>query len=419
MHSSLICTKFVPNYFWYNSMAITDAWLRATQGKPYKGKAEITHRDGLGVRISPRGKVSWILRVMFNGKPVKMKLGEYPALKMRDALRERDKKVELLQMGVDPRSGINVADKTKPSTIDELIEYWVVNHGRENVKQWRALQRMFATDVSPYLGAYQAKVLELSDYMPIFQKAKIRVSAKHAANLMSRFKQVLSYAVRHGLLKYNVLAELKKSDVGIAATPKKGKQTESGIHALWGAIDNIGVHESNKNFLRLMMIFANRSNELRLAKKADFDLNNKVWTVPEENNKARKKQGGAIRRAIPPLAEHIIRAQFAIWPDLEIMFPPVVKIEDRPMSANTPVDFGAKLADEIEGQGYPRTTNHDMRRTARNMWEAMGVPFHVAETMLGHKVHRGVQSHYLDYDYLTEQTSAYARWAEYIIKEKS
>lgn len=54
-----------------------------------------------------------------------------------------------------------------------------------------------------------------------------------------------------------------------------------------------------------MLIFANRSNELRLAKKADFDLEKRVWTVPEENNKVRKKQGGAIRRAIPPLAEKL------------------------------------------------------------------------------------------------------------------
>ncbi|CSA57514.1 integrase [Vibrio cholerae] len=87
--------------------------------------------------------------------------------------------------------------------------------------------------------------------------------------------------------------------------------------------------------------------------------------------------------------------QFAIWPNHTMMFPPVNTEQDRPMSANVPVDFGSKLADRIEELGFPRTTNHDMRRTARNIWESMGVPYHVAETMLGHKVHTGVQSHYL------------------------
>ncbi|OEE41575.1 tyrosine-type recombinase/integrase [Vibrio anguillarum] len=396
-------------------MAITDAWLRATQGKPYKGKPEVTHRDGLGVRVSPKGKITWIYRVIYLSKPIKMKLGEYPAMKMRDALRERDKKAELVMLGVDPRIGVNLSEKALPSTIDDLIDYWVENHGKDNVKQWEALQKMFKTDISPYLGRHQAKHLELADFMPIFKKAKQRVSAKHSANLMARFKQVLSYAVRHGLLKYNVLSEVKKADVGVQTDTKKGKQNEAGVKALWKAIDDIAVHESNKNFLRLMMIFANRSNELRLAKKQDFDLDNLVWTVPEENNKIRKKQGGAIRRAIPPLAVEVIHNQFAIWPEFEIMFPPVNKGEDRPMSPNIPVEFGNKLADAIEAAGFPRTTNHDMRRTARNMWEAMGVPFHVAETMLGHKVHRGVQSHYLDYDYLSEQKEAYRDWSEVLV----
>ncbi|MGS0724948.1 hypothetical protein ACVBKF_02080 [Shewanella sp. 0m-11] len=53
-----------------------------------------------------------------------------------------------------------------------------------------------------------------------------------------------------------------------------------------------------------------------------------------------------------------------------------------------------------------------MRRTARNIWESIGVPFQVVETMLGHKVHAGVQSH--DYDYLDEQRKAYAHWASLV-----
>lgn len=78
-----------------------------------------------------------------------------------------------------------------------------------------------------------------------------------------------------------------------------------------------------------------------------------------------------------------------------------------------------KLADVVKMVGLPRTTNHDMRRTARNIWEAMDVPFHVAETMLGHKVHRGVQSHYLDYDYLDEQREAYASWCSELTDSKT
>lgn len=84
------------------------------------------------------------------------------------------------------------------------------------------------------------------------------------------------------------------------------------------------------------------------------------------------------------------------------------------MSANVVVAIGKSLADAIEKTGYPRTTNHDMRRTARNFWEHSGFNPKVSEVMLGHKVHTGVAKHYLDYDYLEEQRECYEIWAEFV-----
>lgn len=396
-------------------MTISDAWLRAVVGKPYLGKSEITYRDGLGVRISPKGKITWIYRVNFVGRPIKMKLGEYPSLKIRDALRERDKRAELVAIGVDPRSGVSSLEKTRPHTLDDLVDYWVENNARENVLQWKALKKMFDTDVSPYIGSYPAYQLELFDYMPIFKKAKERVSPKHSANLMSRIKSVLGYAVRHGLLKYNALAELKKVDVGSPTSVRRAKQDINAVPVLWKTIASVSIHESNKNFLRLVAIFACRSIELRMARKRDFDLEANVWTVPEEHNKIRKSGGGAIRRPIPELAAKVIKEQFLIWPEHEIMFPPVNTGKDQAMSDNSPTNFGAKLGDAMAAMGYPRTTNHDMRRTARNIWESQGVGYNVAEAMLGHKVHTGVQSHYLDYEYLEEQRVAYENWCSVLL----
>ncbi|WP_195837246.1 integrase arm-type DNA-binding domain-containing protein, partial [Vibrio cholerae] len=225
-------------------MAITDAWLRATNGKPYSGKTEISHRFGLGVRVSPKGKITWVYRANINGKMQRIKLGEYPAMKLRDAIQARESRAELVELGFDPRKSTRSANDDSIITLNDLIDYWAENHARDNIKQCDALLKMFHTDITPTLGNYPAKQLELIDFMPVFLKAKRRVSAKHSANLMTRFKQVLSYAVRHGLLKYNVLTELKKADVGVPTTPKRSRQDEQGVKALWKAIDDISIHES-------------------------------------------------------------------------------------------------------------------------------------------------------------------------------
>jgi integrase len=396
------------------TVAFTDAWLRGINGKPYSGKPDISYRSGVGIRISPKGMITWVLRTVVNGKPIKMKIGTYPDMKITTAIQEATKLQELAKKGIDPRSGIKKNDEV--ITINYIIDYWVKHHASRNLKRYDTLEKMFRRHIAKKLGNCAVTELELKDFLEVFGEAREKVSEKYSANLMSRFKSVLSFAVRHGMIKFNPLSELLKSDVGQPVTPKKQKQNVDGVRPLWNGIGQLKIHESNKNFLRLNMIFACRPNELRLAKKRDFDLVNMVWTVPEENNKTRKKDGGAIKRAIPPLACGVIRDQFQLFPAFKVMFPAVLVREDRVMSANTPVDFGAKLADYIKSKGYPRTTNHDMRRTARNIWERMGIKYHVSETMLGHKVHTGVQSHYLDYDYLDEQREAYDKWCAVILK---
>ncbi|KUI98647.1 tyrosine-type recombinase/integrase [Vibrio sp. MEBiC08052] len=398
-------------------MAITDAWLRANSGKPYNGKPEITYRDGLGIRISPKGKISWIYRVNFFGKPLKMTLGGYPELKIRDALRIRDDKADLVAQGIDPRSGLNLKTKTKPTTIDEAIAYWIENHAMDNVILWQAHQKMFKTDISPYIGAYPVRQLELIDFMPVFKKARERVSAQHAAGLMSKLKSVLSYAVRHGLIKFNPIAELRRTDVGEGTKVRKTRQGKEGVIALWKAIDTVPTHQSNRNLLKLMMIFACRGNELRLSTKSEFDLEKRIWTVPVEHNKNRKKDPSPIVRAIPDLAAEIIAEQMKLWPDFKVMFPSVGFGRDQVMHQSSVVKIGTKLANTIQALGYPRTTNHDMRRNARNIWEERKVPYKVSEVMLGHKVHTGIDAHYLDYKYPNEQREAYEMWCQIITEE--
>lgn len=43
-------------------MAISDTKLRSLYGKPYSGPAEITDSAGLGIRITPKGVVSFQFR---------------------------------------------------------------------------------------------------------------------------------------------------------------------------------------------------------------------------------------------------------------------------------------------------------------------------------------------------------------------
>lgn len=40
-------------------MSLSDTLLRSINGKPYPGKSELSSRDGLSVRISHAGTITW------------------------------------------------------------------------------------------------------------------------------------------------------------------------------------------------------------------------------------------------------------------------------------------------------------------------------------------------------------------------
>lgn len=49
-------------------MALSDAWLKANSNKARPALAEFSDRDGLSVRVTPKGKVVFQLRYRYDGK---------------------------------------------------------------------------------------------------------------------------------------------------------------------------------------------------------------------------------------------------------------------------------------------------------------------------------------------------------------
>ncbi|MCQ1060815.1 site-specific integrase [Photobacterium sp. ZSDE20] len=398
-------------------MKITDARLRHIVGKPYSGAPQIAYEKGLSLRISPKGKVTWVLRYNFNGSPVRVKLGEYPAMKIKEAKDKRDEYKLLVSKGIDPRGNHIKLGVNSPKTISALIEYYIENSLMESNKQWPAIESLLRRSIIPHIGDYPADDIERADYVCLFKLEKERAGAKHATRLLYRFKSILNYGVRHGFLKQNHLNHLKGSDVGEMSKPVKRKLIDVEIGALWVCIDTLPYHETMKNLLKLTMIFGSRVGELRLSEKSHFDFEMLTWTVPAENHKMGRKSGAEIVRSIPVMAEEILKQQIEIEPDFKYMFPQYYIVKDKPLNQKTPYRPSLVLAQMMTEMGYTETRNHDMRRTARNAWEALDFPEKVSETMIGHKVHKGVQAHYLEYYYLDEQLDCYEEWCDYILRQ--
>ncbi|MEX5791948.1 Arm DNA-binding domain-containing protein [Providencia hangzhouensis] len=66
-------------------MALTDSWLRSTNGKPQEKMMTKSDRDGLSVRVTPKGKIIFQFRYRWDGKGQRIDIGSYPVTSLKDA----------------------------------------------------------------------------------------------------------------------------------------------------------------------------------------------------------------------------------------------------------------------------------------------------------------------------------------------
>jgi hypothetical protein len=117
-------------------MALTDTKLRKYLSKSQENEIVISDRDGLSVRVSKNGTITWQYRYRFNNKGARLKLGWYPDLSIEQA---RSKVLALrnwLAEGRDPASELKrkkVSTEGRP-TLDECAEEWLTKYVNRTLK---------------------------------------------------------------------------------------------------------------------------------------------------------------------------------------------------------------------------------------------------------------------------------------------
>lgn len=164
--------------------------------------------------------------------------------------------------------------------------------------------------------------------------------------------------------------------------------TDAEIRTLWECDGLLG------NFIKLALLTGQRKDKL-LTMQFD-DVRNGVWHIRTE---AREKGNGEALR-LPTMALEVIRAQHKLYPTSKHVFGDV-----------KPVTRLRRLKAEFDTKsGIAPWWVHDLRRTARTLMAAAGVPDLVAELVLGH-VQKGIQAVYNRHDYLDEKADALEKLA--------
>lgn len=379
---------------------LTDAKLRKMNGKPIPKRIELSDANGLSVRVTPNGVIVFQYRYKIDGRPRRMTIGQYDQVSLKEAREQVSEFRKLVAVGKDPITARDMAVEAniKAATVEDCIKAWLGSASASRLVKRDQWERALYRHVVPYVGSMLVDEMAISHWQPVFKRMRDNDAETYAGEVLSRMKTIFSYCIRIELIKRNPVTDLRVIDVGKPA--KKGKRNLSvkEIGAFWHAVEASTITHQNKLLLKLLLLTGCRGVELRLAKKADFDLDARVWRVPDEHSKTREP----FERGLSVKAVEILREAFSLYEDFSQVFPPAAKKEDRPMAASVILNLAFQLREDMTIDHW---SIHDLRRTAKTKMAELGVMPHVSEKVLGHKL-SGVLAIYDQHSYLREQQEA-------------
>lgn len=395
-------------------MALTDSWLRSVSGKTAEKIVTKADRDGLSVRVTPKGKVIFQFRYRWDGKAERIDVGTYPATSLKDAreaaLFYRGELEQLRNPRVVKQNKIQQAVTAK--TVEGVIRLWwekSMDGVKVNAKQ---ILRSFEIHVFPKIGQYPHDETDLHMWLSLIEVLAERYPAV-ADKVLQNTKLAHAWGIRRGIINNSPLANVSSADLGIVENQGERVLSDDEIRLLFSLIDEPSYNLRNRCIIKLCLLYGNRIGELMKAKVKHFDFTERVWTVPPENHKTGRKSKKPILRPIIDPAEVLLRELIAINNGSEYLLPsPNGGKLTQGGHLYIPVLLNKKMAPHFDE--YTTWSIHDLRKTMRTRMSEITAP-HVAEIMVGHKL-PGVWQVYDKYTYLNEQRKGYEEWWDKLTK---
>ncbi|WP_421301759.1 tyrosine-type recombinase/integrase [Aeromonas veronii] len=380
-------------------MAITDSWLRGVNGKPYSGQSEVTDGDGLGIRVSPKGLITFQVRHMRDGKQVRTTIGRYPTVTLRDA------RIKAAEIKAGPEKIVKTSEEPTPAALfEEWFEKYVMRECREGTQK---NYRYTFSSVKNRLPDKPLNQISMDMWLSYFDAISERAPGV-TRSVITGLKACFNWHIRRGTINVPNMMSLRARDVGAPAKTGHRVLTVAEVAKIWRAIEASRAGTGNKVIHLLCLVYGCRLSEARMLKRQDLDFESMVWTVPAEISKT----GKPIRRPITSVGKQLFERAGMASVDSVYLFPGQGE-------GNSPLEIHScnRLVSRLRSNlGIPHWRIHDARRTLSTRLSELGVSPHVTETMLGHAL-LGVMSVYNKHDWLEDQRAAYELWWSVLQRE--
>ncbi|MEZ9501514.1 tyrosine-type recombinase/integrase [Vibrio sp. 10N.261.52.C11] len=383
-------------------MAISDSKLKALSGKKHDNAnpIKIADRDGLYAFHYKTGKVSFVLRYRYNKKQYELKLGSYPATSLLEARTAATEHQKHLDKGLDPKVQAQLQrEKTLEAvTVRDALEHWIDNDAVKKRANFEKHRAQFKKHIYPFIGRLPLELCETRHWVQVFDDitngAHSRPAPKASGYILQNAKQALRFCRNRQFAYSTALEDLNIADIGEHQNKKDRVLSWPELMEAWEWCDNGKNHWYYRNLVRLLVVFGCRTQELRLSKIKEWDLDSMLWTVPKSNSKT----GSEIKRPIPIELESVIRT---LVENSKNEF--LLGEEKRPEAVSA---YGAGISKKL---GHEKWNLHDLRRSFATHLNDMEIEPYVVEQMLGHAL-GGVMAIYNRSQHIEKKRAALDLW---------
>jgi integrase len=399
---------------------------------PTAGRVEYwdTVLPAFGLRIAAARagqppRKTWMCSYRVAGKKVRETIGTAATIpRVEDARALARASMQKAQAGVHPvterRRAAAIAaagpGQALSAAIDRYLERYAIKRMRPDY--FKETKRTLDRDVKPVLGERAIGGITRGEIRELLEAIVDRGAPSHANHCFAYLRAMLTWAVSNDLIAANPCTGLQTPAPKVA---RDRALDDVEIALFWQGCDDLGWPFGQ--MFKLLLLTAQRRDELAEARWGELDLHKALWTLPRE----RSKNDRAHLIHLPPVAIEILRSLPRIGTD-GYVFTTTGKTPVAGFSHATPRLQSAMLkrhkADLIAaGRGeeagravVPHFTLHDLRRTAATGMAGLGIAPHVVDRILNHTggTISGVAAVYNRFEYLAERQAALLLWARHI-----
>jgi integrase len=408
-------------------LALTDTKIRSL--KPTGKRYELPDRDGLVLRVSQSGAMSWAVsfRVRAAGSAAgtrvaalagikrRVTLGNYPTLSLADA-RKRAAEIKLqAKDGTDPAAKPTVRQKADTS-VASLVDRYCAAHLSRNLRSGANVEKLLRLHIVPAWGEQEVASISRADLVGLLEAVRVPSRVKRTSSTGKTYKAkrggpgaaaevrkwaraLFQYGVDVAMIDRNPFDGVRNADKQRARSRVLSMEE---ARTAWKVA--CGTPYPFGPYFQLLILTGARRNEWAAAQRSWLDGDVTRLEIPTDQYKSDRPHVVPLGRRAKAVVDTLL---------LEAIGPYLMSTTGgaRPISGFSKAKAEVDKAITEAGLAVKPWVVHDLRRTMATHMERIGIAPHIIELCLGHSL-KGVAAVYRQYQYLPERLAALEAWAD-------